>query len=194
LLTSLIASAKEYLVPELDVTDAGPSLDDQPLVPSGKPNEMPAGVLFKTEPNKWYLLKAHYTDKNGKPASGYAFPLGSSPPLSFWDYVVFGSSPDGCEPLQFQPVPDNNDPKAWEFWRIRDNKCNAGYHMDCKATGWLYRGSNYDTKFRIVDGKLYCSYWGGPAGSQFRAGLVPDGQYLGMGLPVFTCELEEVKA
>jgi hypothetical protein len=171
----------------------GPSLDDQPLVPSGQPNPLPSGELLKTDPTKWYLLKGHYTNDSGKPATSYAYPLGKNAATSFWDYVTLGYSPDGCDPLQFQLIPDNNDPSSWQFWKIRDNSCNAGYHLDCKATGWLYRASAYHTKFRIVDGKLYCSYWSGPAGSEFRSTLVPPGQYIGMGLPVFTCELEEVK-
>ena len=70
-----------------------PPVDDQPFVPSGPPNPLPAGQAFESDPGKWYYLKAHYTDRNGKPADGYASAVGVNPSTSFWDYVVFNPGP-----------------------------------------------------------------------------------------------------
>lgn len=167
-----------------------PSPDDKSIALSGiKRVAVPAGNVVATDPNTWYYLKGSYKDKQGNSASGYAYPLGINAATSFWEYVVWGYSPDGAGPLQFQPQAADD---GWQFWKIHDDKANSGYHLDCKATGWLYRGSGYDTWFKIVDGKLHCSYWGGSAGSTFRGGLVPDSIYLGMALPEFTCELVKV--
>ena len=167
----------------------GPSADDKPIV-AVKPTELPSGKTVKTDPNKWYYLRANYTDKNGKPATSYAFPLGINASTSFWDYVVFGYSPDGAGPLRFSPQPAEG---GWYFWKIQDDKANSGYHLDCKATGFLYRTNLYNTWWQIVDGKLYCSYWttGVPAGNAYYSFMVPSCEYLGMGLPSFTCELIE---
>ena len=168
----------------------GPSPNDQPLVPSGNPNPLPAGAAIVTDPESWYRLKANYINDSGRSVTGYAYPVGQNAATSFWDYVVFSEGPAGSAALRFKlSAPDD---QGWSTWDIHDDDWNAGYHLSCKATGWLYRASAYDVKFRIVDGKLYCSYWGGPAGSAYRSFLVSAGQYLGMGLQAFTCELEKV--
>jgi len=167
----------------------GPTADDKPLVASGPPNPLPAGTPLTTDANKWYRLKASYINDKGKAVTGYAYPVGTNASESFWDYVIFREGGPGAGALQFNLIPKDG---GWFYWKIRDTPANAGYHLDCKATGWLYRASAYNTWFRIVDGKLYCSYWKGPVGSTYRSFLVSSGQYLGMDLPAFTCELEEV--
>lgn len=169
-----------------------PTVDDQPFVPSGSPNPLPAGKAFQSDPQKWYYLEAHYTNDNGDPVEGYASAVGQNAAESFWDYVIFnsGGSPGGSA-LEFQL--EEPDDQGWSRWNIRDNAFNSGYRLSCKATGWLYRASAYDVKFRIVDHKLYCNYrWDGPVGSRYQSFLVSSGQYLGMDLPEFTCELVEV--
>jgi hypothetical protein len=171
---------------------SGPSLDDKPFVPSGPPNPRPAGEVVKTNAVSLYRLKANWVEENGKAATGYAYPVGQNAATSFWDYVVFGAEPAGGAALQFYPGPP--DGNGWCRWNIKDDDWNSGYHLDCKATGWLYRASLYDTKFQIVDGQLHCSYWGGPAGSEYHSFLVSSGRYLGMGnIPKFTCELELIQ-
>lgn len=169
-----------------------PPVDDQPFVPSGSPNPLPAGQALESDPAKWYYLKANYTDRNGKPAEGYASAVGQNAATSYWDYVVFNpgpSSPSGST-LQFQlEAPDD---QGWSRWNIRDNAFNDGYRLSCKATGWLYRASAYDVKFRVVDHKMYCNYrWDGPVGSEYNEVWVSAGQYLGMNVPEFTCDLVE---
>ena len=171
------------------LTGTGPSLDDQPFVPSDTPNPLPAGEAFHADPYKWYHLKVQYVDDNGKYVTGYAYPVGQNAAASFWDYVVLSAEiPAGASALKFKLV--TLDDQGWQRWEIHDDACNSGYHLSCKATGWLYRASEYDVRFRIVDGKLYCSYWSGPVGSTYRSFLVSNGQYIGMDLPEFTCELE----
>ncbi|HET9365587.1 MAG TPA: hypothetical protein VFP71_11325 [Candidatus Angelobacter sp.] len=169
-----------------------PKIDDKPFIPSGAPNALPAGEAFKADSTSLYRLKATWK-KNGNPVTGYAYPVGANAATSFWDYVVFGEGAAGKAALKFYLSPPDAD--GWCRWNIQDDDSNSGYHLDCKATGWLYRASLYDTKFRIVDRHLYCSYWGGAAGSEFNSFLVSAGEYLGMGnLPKFTCELEMVTA
>ncbi len=88
---------------------------------------------------------------------GYAYPVGGNAATSFWDYVVFRKDL-GKSALQFQIEKPDSD--GWSRWNIRDDDSNSGYHLSCKATGWLYRASAYDVKFRIDNSKLYCSCWG----------------------------------
>jgi hypothetical protein len=174
--------------PKLPPAGTGPSLDDQPFVPSDTPNPLPAGEPFKTDPDKWYFLKVDYVDDKGKSVTGYAYPIGQNPSTSFWDYVMLQAGPPEKNALKFKLVP--LDDQGWQRWEIRDDAYNSNYHLSCKATGWLYRSPMYDVRFRIVGGKLYCSYWNGPVGSTYRSFLVSPGQYTGMSLPGFTCELE----
>ncbi len=167
-----------------------PSADDKPIETSGKPNALPAGKVIKTDPNSWYYLKGTYVDDNGKAQTGYAYPVGQNAATSFWDYVVYQPGLyQGA--LQFSPQPAEG---GWYFWKIKDDASNSGYHLDCKATGFLYRTNLYNTWWQIVDGKLYCSYWtaGVPVGSTYYSFLVSAGQYLAMGLPVSTVELVQV--
>lgn len=170
---------------------SGPGLDAQPFVPSnsGGPNPLPAGEAFQADPDKWYYLKARYTDDDGNPAEGYAYPLGKNASESFWDNVVFSKGGPGNSALRFKlHTPDD---QGWSRWDIHDDDYNDGYYLSCRATGWLYRATGYDVKFRIVSGKMYCNYrWNGPVGSEYRHILVSPGRYLGMDLPDFTCELE----
>jgi hypothetical protein len=167
----------------------GPSLDDKPLEFSGAPNRLPSGSALITDPNSWYRLRATYVNDSGKTVSGCAYPVGVNAATSFYDYVVFREASNGA--LQFKlSAPDK---AGYSRWTIRDDDANSGYHLDCKATGWLHRASAYDTKFRIVDKKMYMNYrWSGPLGSEYRSFLVSSGQYLGANLPEFTCELELV--
>jgi hypothetical protein len=169
----------------------GPSEDDQPLVTTGKPLDLPTGITVDLDTTKWYYLKASYVDDYGKLVSGFAYPVGTNAADSFWDYVVFNKGGAGTAALKFKLETPDKD--GWQQWTIHDDARNEGYHLSCKATGWLYRATGYDVKFRIVDRHLYCSYWGGPVGSTFRSFLVSSGQYLGMGLPAFTCELQLVE-
>jgi hypothetical protein len=171
--------------------DDGPSLDDQPLVPTGAAFSRPAGEASVTPAVALYRLKAWWTNDKGKTVDGYAYPVGQNATQSFWDYVIFNEGPAGGSALQFYLGPPDKD--GWARWNIRDDSANSGYHLDCKATGWLYRASLYDTKFQIINTQLHCSYWSGPAGSDYRSTLVSPGRYLGMGLSnVFTCSLEPV--
>lgn len=168
----------------------GPSLDDKPFVASGPPKPLPAGEAFKSDPNSVYRLKATWIDQSGNSATGYAYPMGQNATASFWDYVVFRAL-DGTGVLKFYLSPPDQD--GYSRWNIVDDASNKGYHLDCKATGWLYRASLYNTKFQIVGDHLHCNYWDGPAGSTYRSVFVSAGEYLGMGnLPKFTCELELV--
>ncbi|MGB9364510.1 MAG: hypothetical protein WCE79_00710 [Xanthobacteraceae bacterium] len=164
-----------------------PSADDGPIVAGDKPNPLPAGKIIKTDPTKWYYLKVNYTDNKGNPAVDYACPVAKNAATSFWDYVVLGG---GTARLRFQPQPAD---AGWYHWRIHDDDYNAGYHLDCKATGFPYRTNLYNTWWQIVDSRLYCSYWttGVPCGSAYYSFFVPAGEYIGMGLTPFTCELVE---
>jgi hypothetical protein len=168
-----------------------PSLDDKPLLRSGNPNPLPAGEVFIADPNSWYRLKANYINDKGKTVTGYANPRGENAAKGgwFWDYVIFSPSSNGA--LRFKL---SQDKQGWSRWEIHDDAANSGYHLDCKATGWLYRASAYNTGFRVVDNKLYCNYWDGPVGSRHHrwGSLDEDHDYLGMDLPVFTCVLEKV--
>jgi hypothetical protein len=173
-----------------DATLIQPSADDKPLIGSGKPNALPTGTAVKTDPSKWYYLKANYTDGDGNPQTGYARPVGKNASTSFWDYVVLVPGGPASNALRFSPQPADG---GWSFWKIHDDDYNDGYHLDCKATGFPYRTNLYDTWWQIVDGKLYCSYWttGVPCGAAGYSVWVPKGVYIGMGLTVFTCELVE---
>jgi hypothetical protein len=163
-----------------------PSLDDKPIVAGDKPNPLPTGAIKKTDPNSWYYLQANYVDNTGQNVTGYAYPVAKNASTSFWDYVVF--SPVTDAPLRFQPRPAAG---GWQYWAIHDDDYNADYHLECKATGFLYRTNLYNTWWQIVDEKLYCSYWttGVPAGSAYYSFFVVAGQYLKMGAAEFTCEL-----
>ena len=169
-------------------TSAGPSEDDAPFVPSGAPMPLPAGSAVATDPAVWYHLKATWTDDRGRTATGYAYPIGENASSSFWDYVCLFAGPARAGALRFKL--SEPDDEGWSRWDIHDDAANDGYHLSCKATGWLYRASAYDVRFRIVDGHLYCNYWSGPVGSDYRSFLISAGQYAGMDLPPFTCELE----
>ncbi|MEI7869375.1 MAG: hypothetical protein WCI11_15915 [Candidatus Methylumidiphilus sp.] len=173
--------------PKLTLAGTGPSLDDQPLVTDSTPKPLPAGEALKNDPNKWYYLKVNFVDEYGKHVTGYAYPVGQNASTAFWEFVVLAAGTRGNGALKFKVSLDD---QGWQRWDIHDDDCNRGYHLSCKATGWLYRASEYDVKFRIVDSKLYCSYWNGPVGSTYRSFLVSAGQYAGMDLPAFTCELE----
>lgn len=170
------------------LSGVGPSPDDQPFKITGEPRALPAGNVVETNPNKWYYLKVHYVNDQGKAVTGYAYPVGANAAESFWDYVVLSAGGPGNSALKFNVSTSDND--GWQKWIIKDDASNSGYHLSCKATGWLYRATAYDVRFKIVDSKLYCNYWGGPVGSTYRSFLVSSGQYTGMDLPAFTCELE----
>lgn len=169
----------------------GPSTDDHPIVINNKTNPLPAGKTTETDSEKWHYLKVNFIDDRGKPVTGYAYPVGENASTSFWDYVVLSAGNSGNGALKFKAV--TLDDQGWQKWIIKDDVSNSDYHLSCKATGWLYRASVYDVRFRIVDGKLYCNYWSGPVGSVYRSFLVSSGQYTGMELPAFTCELELIQ-
>lgn len=172
---------------------AGPSADDRPFVPIGDPLDLPDGVVIDSDPTKWYRLKANYVDDHGKVVSGYAYPVGTNASDSFWDYIVMAAGPAAASALRFKV--ETPDDKGWSRWKIHDDSRNEGYHMSCKATGWLYRATGYDVRFKIVGEQLFCNYWSGPVGSEYRSFLVSSGNYLGMELPPLTaCELELVPA
>jgi hypothetical protein len=168
----------------------GPSLDDKPLVPTSAPYGRPAGEAYNTAAVAVFRLKAQWKNEKGTLVEGYAYPIGQNAAESFWDYVVLSEGPAGGSALKFYLSPPDKD--GWSRWNIQDDSWNSGYHLDCKATGWLYRASLYDTKFQIVNDQLFCSYWKGPAGSDYRSTFVSAGRYIGMGLPAFTCKLEAV--
>jgi hypothetical protein len=158
-----------------------PDANDQPFVPSGQPNQLP-GEVFKADANTWYHLAVHYTDRSGKPASSYIYPLGQNPATSFWDYMAF-NSPDGLKPAKFKIHP----PKANGFseWELDD-----GNFLCLKATGYMYRASAYRVGWALSKGHLYTDYrWDGPTGYKYDDVLVPSAYYIGMDLPAFTCEL-----
>lgn len=161
----------------------GPSLNDQPFVSSGPPRELPAGKAFKADPDTWYHLKVHFKDRHGKFVDSFLYPLGQNPSTSFWDYMAF-NSPDGLQPAKFKL---HQRPDGWADWEMDD-----GNYLSIKATGWFYRASHYRTGCLVVDGMLYNNYWSGPAGYAYRDVLVPAAYYVGMDLPVFTCELVPV--
>jgi hypothetical protein len=172
-----------------------PSKDDKSIAETvKKAGALPAGKVIQTDPTKWYYLKANYIDgQTGKPAVGYACSVGPNAGYSFWDYVMFypGPAAPGGYFIRIQPRPAD---AGWYFFAIHDDDRNAGYHLDCKATGFLYRTSSYNTWWQIVDGKLYCSYWtvGVAAGSAYYSAMVSPGNYVGMGFsPAATFEFEE---
>lgn len=177
--------------PESSIAGIGPSSNDQPFVTSGQPGQLPAGKALETAPEKWYYLKANFVDDHGKAVTGYAYPVGQNAATSFWDYVVLSAGGPGKSALKFKL--DAPDSQGWQKWSIHDDDSNSNYHLSCKATGWLYRASEYDVKFRIIGGKLYCNYWKGAVGSTYRSFLVSSGQYTGMDLPEFACQLELVE-
>lgn len=176
---------------KIPLAGIGPSLDDQPLVTNNKPNPLPVGKALETDPDEWYHLRVSYVDDQGRAVTGYAYPVGRNATDSFWDYVILSAGNPSIRALKFKAV--TLDDQGWQKWIIKDDDSNSGYHLSCKATGWLYRASAYDVRFRIVDGRLYCNYWSGPVGSTYRSFLVSSGQYMGMDLPAFTCELELAK-
>lgn len=171
---------------------AGPSVDDQPIAISGNPLTPPDGIVVDLDTTQWYRLKAKFVDDHGNVVSGYAYPVGTNPSDSFWDYISMVAGPAYQGALKFKV--EQPDDQGWSRWTIHDDSRNEGYYMSCKATGWLYRATGYDVKFKIVGDQLFCNYWGGPVGSIFRSFLVSAGNYLGMGLPPLTaCEMELVK-
>lgn len=158
-----------------------PAKDDSPFIPTGKPNQLPAGEAFKADPNVWYQLKVLYTDRNGKSASSFIYPLGKNPATSFWDYMAF-NSPDGLPPAKFKVHPPKDN--GFSEWELDD-----GNYLCLKATGWVYRASLYRIGWAVLDGHLFNDYWGGPTGYQYDDVLVPKAYYIGMKLPVFICKL-----
>ena len=165
---------------EPQASPADPSPNDQPFVASGSPNPLPSGTVVKSDPNTWYNLKATYTNTSGNTVVGYARSIGSNPSTSFWDYMELAdTTPAGAAKFKLHP---RND--GWAEWEIND-----GNRLSVKATGWVYRSSAYHTGWQVVDGKLYNDYWAGPVGYAHRRILVSDAYYMGMDLPVFTCEL-----
>lgn len=170
-------------------TQVKPSADDKSIALSGKKAlAVPAGKVIETDPNSWYYLKVNYKDRKGNQTTGYAFTQAYQT-IAFGDYItLYGGPTNGT--TQFSPQPADD---GWQYWKIKDNKYYSGTHLDCKATGFLYQGSGYNTWFKIVDGKLYCSYWSGAAGNDYYSFMVPSEEYLGMGFAnVFTCELVKV--
>ena len=159
-----------------------PSADDKPFEPSGEPNPLPAGEVFKADADTWYNLNVHYKNRSGNIITGLMYPLASNPATSFYEYQVLGDSTDGAGPSKFKLEPVQGS--DWDVWRL-DN----GNIMSLKATGWVYRSSAYPIGWKIVNGQLFNSYWGGPVGSVWRQAWVPDCIYMGMGLDVITCEL-----
>jgi hypothetical protein len=164
---------------------AAPSPDDQAFVPSSEPNPVPAGVAFKADPDKWYYLRITYQDDTGKTVTGRAYKIGPNPSTSFWDYMAvsqYDSEGAKFKLHQLHPYKD-----GWDKWEIDD-----GNWLSVKATGWIYRSSEYPLGWKIVDGKLYNTYWSGAAGCQHNRFFVSDAYYMGQGLlPEFTCELVE---
>jgi hypothetical protein len=160
---------------------AGPSSNDQPFVPSGMPNKLPAGAVFKPAANTWYNLRVTYTDTSRNTVNGYLYPLGANPSTMFWDYMAFISL-DGLPPAKFM-LHELED--GWAEWEL-DN----GDYLSVKATGYVYRASAYRIGWQVIDSKLYNNYWPGPAGYKWDSStFVPGDYYVGMELPVFTCEL-----
>lgn len=175
-----------------NLVGVGPSPDDQPLsINKLHVNSLPAGITAEVDEDKWYHLKVKFVNDNGVEVSGYAYPVGVNASTSFWDYVILIAGNPGKGALKFKAI--TLDDEGWQKWIIKDDASNSDYHLSCKATGWLYRASAYDVRFRIVDNLLYCNYWNGPVGSTYRSFLVSAGQYAGMDLPPFNCELELVK-
>ncbi|WP_158945996.1 hypothetical protein [Granulicella sp. S190] len=162
---------------------AGPSLDDQPFVPSGTPNQVPSEV-FEADANVWYHLAVNYVDKEGKPASSFFYPLAANASTSFWDYMAFNST-SGLKPSKFKVHPAKGGYSEWEI--------DDGNYLCLKATGWAYRSSEYRIGWAIVNGHLYSNYWRGPVGYRYDGDSiiapVPRAYYIGMDLPAFTCEL-----
>lgn len=157
--------------------------DDQPFVPTGEPNPLPAGAAFEADPNIWYHLQVHYKDKKGNPVVGLMYPQGKNPSTSFWDYQVLGGSADGLPPTKIKVHPP--DQNGWSHWELND-----GNWLSIKATGWIYRSSAYPIGWKLIENNLYNTYWAGEAGSQWRDSFgETSGYYMGMDLPVFTCEL-----
>ena len=157
--------------------------DDGPFVPSGEPNSLPAGAVFKANTDTWYNLNVHYNNRSGNPITGLMYPLASNPATSFWDYMVLGTSTDGAGPAKFRvEMMGGND--GWEQWTL-----DSGNVLSLKATGWVYRSSAYPIGWKIVNNQLFNSNWGGAVGSEWRQAFVPDCIYMGNDLPSFTCEL-----
>jgi hypothetical protein len=170
-----------------------PSADDKSIAEGvAKHNALPAGKVIATDAKKWYYLKANYIDgQTNKPATGYLTAVDKNASGSFWDYVTVTPGGPWGMTLRIQPRPTDG---GWYFFAIHDDDANAGYHLDCKATGYLYRTNLYNTWWQIVDGKLYCSYWtsGVPAGTSYFSFLVSAGEYVGMGFsPAATFEFIE---
>lgn len=167
--------------------------DHGPLRASGTPNPLPAGLAATADPNKWYYLRAGYAWESGQRAIGWfhsvdpRHPVGSGRP--YGDYVCLNEGKFMDSILQFRIEPP--DECGYSRWVIRDD--TADLHLDCKATGWLYVASLYNTRFRIVDRQMFMNYrWTNPLGQQRRTFMVSDAFYVGADLPPFECELEEV--
>src|ERR1043165_5939298 len=47
--------------------------DDGPFVPSGEPNSLPAGAVFKANTDTWYNLNVHYNNRSGNPITGLMY-------------------------------------------------------------------------------------------------------------------------
>lgn len=152
-------------------TNASPSLDDKPLETSAARRPLPVGAVVKLDPNTWYYCKVNYIDDKGNSKVGYLSAVGGNATISFWDYICVNDDPG----YKFRP---NLGSDGWEQW-----ECQDGNYLSLKATGWYYRSSAYPLWFKIVDGKLYNSYWDGPAGSVERRILVSDARYVGQGFP-----------
>ncbi len=136
----------------------------------------PGGGLGGT-PDKWYVLKVTYKDRNNVPQEGYMGASSHSSGQTDWDNMVIKGY---TSKFKLHPRGD-----GFDDWEIDD-----GYWLSMRATGWAYR-SYYAQRigWKIVDGKLYNNYWDPnkwqnyPAGSQWGEGLFTSkGYYVGVDL------------
>lgn len=167
--------------------------DHGPLPTSGAANPLPSGVAATADPNKWYYLRVGWEWTGVRRMLGWMHSVGTGREGDFgrpyWDYVCVDDFKDPERILQFRIEPP--DESGYSRWVIRNEKVDL--HLDCKATGWLYVASLYNTRFRIVDRQLYMNYrWTNPLGVERRSFLVSDAFYVGADLPALECELEEV--
>ena len=157
-----------------------PDANVQPFIPGDKSNQLP-GAAFKADPKIWYHLAVYYTDTKGNRVSSSMYPLGRNPSTSFWNYMAF-NSPDGLKPAKFKIHPPK--PNGFSEWEIDD-----GNYLCLSSTGWVYRASVSPKGWAIFENHLYNDSWGGPTGYKYDDVLVPAAYYIGMDLPLFTCEL-----
>ena len=139
-------------------------------------NTPTGGGLGGTQ-DTWYRLKVTYKDENNVAHTAYLGAAGGSYGETDWDNMVMGGYD---RKFKLYPAGD-----GYDYWEISD-----GYWLSMRLSGWAYR-SFYGQRigWKIVDGKLYNSYWypenwqDHPMGADWREGVFTSkGYYMGVDL------------